>query len=55
MQPHFAHQTIHKERRSRHVTRVFQKSDEKEQQQDLRQEYQNASDARDHTIDQKIG
>ncbi len=53
VQPDLAHQPIHQKRRARHVTRVFQKTDEQKQQQDLRQKNNHRADTRNHTVHQQ--
>ena len=53
VQPGAAHDAVHQERRARHVAKVFQQQDEQEDDDDLRQEHQDAADARDQAVLQK--
>ena len=50
VQSHFFHEFVEHEHRTRHVTRIFKKRDEKEKQEDLRQKNDHIPDARDNTV-----
>ena len=49
--PTRAHRAIDEECRAREIARVLHQDDEQEQDQDLRQEDDDAADARDHAVD----
>ena len=48
------HEAIHNERGARHVARAFEQSDKEKQNENLRKEFDDATDATDHTGRNKI-
>ena len=52
-QPRARHQPVEQEGRARQIARFFQRQDEKEQDQDLRQEHQHAARAGDDAVHQQ--
>ncbi|GCC46759.1 hypothetical protein chiPu_0030690, partial [Chiloscyllium punctatum] len=50
MQPGAAHDAVHQERGARHIAEIFQQQDEQEDDDDLRQEHDDAADARDQAV-----
>ena len=53
MQSDLAHQTVHQERRARHVTSVLKETNEEEEQTDLRQENHHGADTPDDAFDEQ--